>query len=94
MSHPFGMGRCTVCEVIHDTVNAIMQKLKHQYIFLPVAEAQKEVINGFETKWGFPQCVGALNGSYIPVQGPFLNHTDYFNRKSWYSVLNQAVVAH
>ena len=72
-------GLLYVCEVIHYTVNAIVQK---------------EVINGFETKWGFPQCVGAIDGSHIPVQAPLLNHTDYFNRKGWYSMLIQAVVDH
>ena len=52
------------------------------------------MIEGFETKWGFPQCVGAIDGSHIPIRPPALNHTDFYNRKGWYSILVQAVVDH
>ena len=40
------------------------------------------------------QRAGAINGSHVPVTPPALNHTDYYNRKGWYSVLIQAVVDH
>ena len=40
------------------------------------------------------QCAGAIDGSHVPVTPPALNHTDYYNRKGWYSVLIQAVVDH
>ena len=41
-----------------------------------------------------PHCAGAIDGSHIPVKPPALNHTDYHNRKSCYSVVLQAVVDH
>ena len=40
------------------------------------------------------QCAGAIDGSHIPVRAPTLNHTDYYNRKGWYSIIIQAVVDH
>lgn len=43
-------------------------------------------------KWNFPQCAGAIDGCHIPVRAPLLNHTDYYNRKGWYSIIIQAVV--
>ena len=92
ISHLFGIGRSTVCEIIHDTVDAIVHMLQREYIRFPVGDQQAEVIKGFETTWGFPQCVGAIDGCHIPVQAPTLNHTDYYNRKGWYSMLLQAVV--
>ena len=49
-------------------------------------------MHGFETAWGVLQSVGAIDGCHIPVQAPALNHTDYCNRKGWYSILLQAVV--
>ena len=50
------------------------------------------VINEFETIWGFPQVVGAVNGSHIPILKPQGSPSDYFNCKGFYSILVQAVM--
>ena len=67
IAHLFGVGRSTVCEIVHETVDAIVTKLKREYIKFPTGQVQQDVINGFESKWSFPQCVGALDGSHIPA---------------------------
>ena len=84
MSHLFGVGRSTVCEIVHETCQAIVDNLLHKYIFFRILIILKE--NG-----GVPQCIGAIDGSHIPVS-PSAYHTDYYNCKGWYSVLVQAVV--
>ena len=73
-----------VCEIIHETADAIVTRLKGEYIKFPTRQGQLDVIDAFESKWGFPQRVGALDGSHIPVQPPTQNHT----------ILIQAVVDH
>jgi len=40
------------------------------------SEQSNSIVNGFEEKWGIPQCVGAIDGSHVPVCAPLLNHTD------------------
>ena len=52
------------------------------------------MVSGFKTKWGMVQCAGAIDGSHVPVTPPALHHTDYYNRKGWYSMVIQAVVDH
>ena len=47
-----------------------------------------------KVKWDIIQCAGAIDGSHIPVSAPIGNHTDYYNRKDWYSIVIQAVVDH
>ena len=54
----------------------------------------KETVDGFFNHWGIPQCAGSIDVSHIPVIPPVLNHTDYYNRKGWYSIIVQAVVNH
>ncbi len=49
-------------------------------------------VKKFKEKWGFPQCLGAIDGSHIPIKAPIEYHADYYNRKGWYSVILQAVV--
>ena len=92
VSHLFGVGRSTVCEIVHETCRAIVDHLLPKYICFPPCDQQQQYVDNFESKWGVPQCIGAIDGSHIPVSPPTLCHTDYYNRKGWYSVLTQAVV--
>ena len=94
VAHLFGVARCTVCVVVHETCEAIVTKLMNLYISFPTGEQLNEVVQGFKDKWGFPQCAGSIDGSHISVTPPAMNHTDYYNRKGFYSMIVQAVVDH
>ena len=88
----FGLGHSTVGEIILDTCDTIACKLMPQFIRIPEGAEIQNVVNGFEHRWGFPQTVGAINGSHIPILKPHESASDYYNRKGYYSVLMQAVV--
>ena len=90
----FGVARCTVCCIVKETCAAIVKVLLPKYVLFPVGDKLKETVQGFYDHWGIPQCAGSIDGSHIPVRPPALNHTDYYNRKGWYSILVQAVVDH
>ena len=94
IGHLFGIASCTVCVIVHDTCSAIVTTLMSQYITFPKGDDLKEVITGFRQKWGFVQCAGAIDGTHIPVRAPAMSHTDYYNRKGWYSIIVQGVVDH
>ena len=64
------------------------------YISFPLGDALVNVVNGFEGRWGYPQCDGAIDGSHISISAATESHTDYYNRKGWYSIVIQAVVDH
>ena len=49
------------------------------YIEFPAGEVFIKAVDGFEDKWGFPQCIGAIDGSHVPIAAPEFNHTDYYN---------------
>jgi len=80
--------------IIHETCSAIVSTLLSTYISFPTSDALEEVVEGFKERWGFPQCAGSIDGSHISVTPPLMNHTDYYNRKGFYSVIVQAVVDH
>lgn len=88
----FGLGRSTVGEIVLDTCGAIADHLLMRYVCFPQGDRLREVVDGFERQWGFPQVVGAIDGTHIPIIKPDDSASDYFNRKGYYSIIMQAVV--
>ena len=83
ISHLFGVGMSTACNIVHEVCKAIVDSLLEKYITIPRGNAAMDVVRGFEEKWGFPQCFGAVDGSHIPIIPPHDCPTDYFNRKGF-----------
>jgi len=81
-----------VCEIVQETCSAIVTTLLTTYIKFPTRNDIDTVVREFKVKWGVPQCFGAIDGTHIPVSVPSENHTDYYNRKGWYSMLIQGLV--
>lgn len=79
---------------MNETCRAIVLKLLPHYVRFPSGDGLTDVVRGFKEKFGIPQCAGSIDGSHVPITPPAMNHTDYYNRKGWYSMLVQAVVDH
>ena len=94
MAHLFGLAHCTVCKIVNETCRAIVQKLLPVYIRFPSGNGLADAVRGFMENFGIPQCAGSIDGSHVPITPPAMNHTDYYNRKGWYSMLVQVVVDH
>lgn len=88
----FGIGHSTVGEIVLDTCDAIAFFLLPKYVRVPQNSLMQEIIDGFQNRWGFPQTAGAINGTHIPIKRPLESASDYYNRKSFYSILMQALV--
>ena len=81
----FGVAKGTVCVILHEVCNAIVQVLMKKYINFPTGQQLKETID---------QCVGAVGGTHIEILAPEEYAKDYYNRKGYYSILMQAVADH
>ena len=88
----FGLGRSTVGKIVLETCNVMTTKLLAQYVHFPEGTRLREIVDGFEVCWGFPQVAGAIDGTHVPVIKPQDNPSDYYNRKGFYSIIVQAVV--
>ena len=88
----FGIAKSTAIGVCQDFVQALCQ-LKDEFIKFPnTTAAVREKIEGFKEKSDFPNVVGAIDGSHIPIKAPMINHEDYFNRKRYYIFVVQGIV--
>ena len=68
----------------------LLNNLAAKYINFPTGQSLRRIVDGFLSKWGFPQCTGAINGSHISIIAPTENPVDYYNRKGHHSVILQA----
>jgi hypothetical protein len=82
LSALFGVGISTVGTIVMETCSVICQQLMPQYVRVPTGSRLREVIDGFNARWGFPQVVGAIDGSHIPILRPSESSTDYFKRRA------------
>lgn len=49
-----------------ETCKAIADK----YVYIPKGDLLKEIGGGFGTRRGFPQAIGAIDGSHVPIIWP------------------------
>ncbi|XP_064643021.1 uncharacterized protein LOC135497207 [Lineus longissimus] len=89
LEQKFGLGRSTVSTIVHDTCRAICEILRPIYIKFPTGERLNGIVQGYDRTWGFPQCVGAIDGMHVPIKAPHINPADYYNRKFYHSVVLQ-----
>ena len=94
ISHLFGVGISTACNIVHEVCKAIVESLLEKYINIPQENAAMDVVRGCKEEWGIPRCFGAVDGSHIPIIPPHDCPTDYFNRNGFYSIVLQALVDH
>ena len=50
IGHLFGVARCTVCVIVHDTCRAINTVFSKEFIVFPSGDQLREVIEGFKSK--------------------------------------------
>lgn len=94
LSWRFDIGKSTACEIVNEVCQAIVDVLLPSVIRWPTGVELESVLNGFAKEWNFPQCGGAIDGTHIPITAPPEYSANYFNRKSFYSIIMQVVVDH
>ncbi|XP_028834153.1 protein ANTAGONIST OF LIKE HETEROCHROMATIN PROTEIN 1 [Denticeps clupeoides] len=92
ISELFGVGRSTVCKCVRDVCHAIAAILKPLYLRTPSEQELEDTTEVFQSRWGFPHCVGALGSLHVPIIAPSSNTDSYWNSSGWLSVVMQGAV--
>ena len=91
IANSFGIGKLTVSKIIRSVTQAIPNYLGSKHIVLPTNEKDiEEMASNFYNSHGFLQCIGAVDGTHVGVKMPSLNASEFFNRKTKYTLDIQA----
>jgi len=91
-SNAFGVGFSTVSKSNRQVCHTIVTVLGPRLIKFPTtAEGLKELIQRFESQFGFRMVVGCIDGTHIPIKQPNESAHDYFCYKMKYTLSVQAV---
>ena len=87
----FEIGRCTAMNVKDEFCSAFMRRAS-DFIKFPKTEAKtSQAIQKFQDISHFPQVVGALDGSHIPIKAPKVDPNEYINRKSFNGIVLRGI---
>ena len=68
ISYAFRVGKSTTSAVIKETINALWSLLKEKVLPAPNRDTWLESSHGFNQRWNFPNCIGAIDGKHIRIQ--------------------------
>lgn len=75
LSYTFRVGKSTVSNILSDTLETIWKVLQPEVLKIPEEIDFREIANGFNRCWNYPNCIGAIDGKHvwIQVKSPLLN---------------------
>ena len=91
LSFAFRMGKTTVSSIVKETTDTIWVLLREEYLSIPNEEMWRKIADDYYVKTSFPNCIGSIDGKHIRLKCPKNSGSDYFNYKSFYSIVLQAV---
>ena len=69
VAYSFGIRKSTVFKIIRRVTQAISKYLKVNILFLPTNKKDiEEMASNFYNSHGFPQCIGAVDGTHVGVK--------------------------
>ncbi|XP_021699796.1 putative nuclease HARBI1 [Aedes aegypti] len=76
--------------IIDQVCDAICRALS-AYVADPCQESFLDVANGFNSRWNFPNCIGAIDGKHVSIKAPPNAGSIFYNYKGFHSLALMAI---
>lgn len=93
LQYQFRISASTLTNLIPEVCKAIFHVLKDQYFSCPSTPAEWcKIAALYRDRWQLPNCIGAADGKHIRILHPKNSGSEFYNYKSFYSIVLLAVV--
>ncbi|XP_074537109.1 uncharacterized protein LOC141798997 [Halichoeres trimaculatus] len=92
IANSFRVGTSTASIIVSDVASAIWDVLVEDYMAVPTAEDWRCIAEGFQERWNFPLCCGAVDGKHVVLRAPRNSGSMFHNYKGTFSIVLLAVV--
>lgn len=86
----FGLSQPSISRCISDVTDALVRRI-NQYINFPDEAERRTNKSDFYKIAHFPNVVGVIDGTHIPIKAPNDNENQYVNRKNFHSINVQCI---
>ncbi|XP_066585183.1 putative nuclease HARBI1 [Prorops nasuta] len=90
LSDRFGIGKGTAWRCVRKVVDALYEQVKN-VIKWPTREEALKTSTYLHQKYGFPNTIGAIDGTHIKISAPQNHPETYINRKGYHSIQLQVI---
>ena len=81
-----------VLHVVHEICQILSENIGPKIVKFPVSKQEvAEATGHFLQKFGFPQVIGCIDGTHIPIKQPSENSHDYFSYRMCHTINCQAI---
>ena len=92
LSYQFRISTRAISYIIKEVCEAIIKNMRNIYLKVPSSpEEWLTVAEKFESRWQFPNCIGAMDGKHTVMQPPGNSGSYYYNYKHTNSIILMAV---
>ncbi|XP_076284711.1 uncharacterized protein LOC143211135 [Lasioglossum baleicum] len=90
VSTKFGVGKATAFRALR-RVTFVLHCIAPRFITWPRGQVAVNVMQEFEKSCGFPNVIGAIDGTHIKIRAPSEDANSYINRKGFHSINVQVI---
>jgi len=93
LAYSYRVGQPTITKVIPEVCKELWDQLAPIVMKMPSSVEEWMLISeGYNNKWQFPHCVGAIDGKHIVMKAPKNSGSLYYNYKGTFSMVLLALV--
>ncbi|GLG96943.1 uncharacterized protein GBIM_03812 [Gryllus bimaculatus] len=87
----YRLGERTVSNIVLEVSQAVWKIMQPLFLPEPTKEQWESIEVGFDRKWQFPHCIGAIDGKHVVIKKTGKTGSSYLNYKHTLSVVVMAI---